>query len=195
MGRPTTGRPTLYQKPKLFRQILFRLRREILHILYALEHGRSVVLEIQTPPELIERTETLPLGPTVDVLVHFGNDFESLLVDRRADLHCLGSAQKRFDRSLAIVHARRNRKVQLRQHGRTDRHHTQDVAQFRRLAVRRTLYESHPLDIHVRLEETVEKDYAPGPVTEQSARQGRRMGSFTETGIFTAPATRPTISA
>ena len=89
MGRPTTGRPTLYQKPKLFRQILFRLRREILHILYALEHGRSVVLEIQTPPELIERTETLPLGPTVDVLVHFGNDFESLLVDRRADLHCL----------------------------------------------------------------------------------------------------------
>ena len=85
-------------------------------------------------------------------------------------------AQKRFDRSLAIVHARRNRKVQLRQHGRTDRHHTQDVAQFRRLAVRRTLYESHPLDIHVRLEETVEKDYAPGPVTEQSARQGEDIG-------------------
>ena len=97
-------------------------------------------------------------------------------MDRRADLHCLGSAQKRFDRSLAIVHARRNRKVQLRQHGRTDRHHTQDVAQFRRLAVRRTLYESHPLDIHVRLEETVEKDYAPGPVTEQSARQGEDIG-------------------
>ena len=69
-----------------------------------------------------------------------------------------------------------NRKVQLRQHGRTDRHHTQDVAQFRRLAVRRTLYESHPLDIHVRLEETVEKDYAPGPVTEQSARQGEDIG-------------------
>ena len=101
MGRPTTGRPTLYQKPKLFRQILFRLRREILHILYALEHGRSVVLEIQTPPELIERTETLPLGPTVDVLVHFGNDFESLLVDRRADLHRRRSAKQRLDGNTA----------------------------------------------------------------------------------------------
>ena len=55
------------------------------------------------------------------------------------------------------MHARRNGEIHTRQRTDADSRRTQYVAQLRRFAVRRPFDEGHPLDIHVRFEETVEQ--------------------------------------
>ena len=118
----------------------------------------------------------MALSPLFDEPVDAGNDPEALLVDRRADLHRISTAQQRLDGSLAVVHARRYGDIELRQGRRAKRHAAQDIAQFRRFAERVAVDERHALHVDIGFEEAVEHHHTPRPARQQRIGDGKHIG-------------------